>query len=189
MLLSVKMIFKAIFDDLLPGKELHGIKLDNQTGRLSVLIKKESDSGAVYDIDFLSSGEKGLLMTFYLLLKTMEREGIALLDEPELHLNPAVCRNIIPFLKSKISTENSIQIILTTHSAEILSATKEDELLNLLHLVTPKNITKILKKDDSEAQAALKSLGVNASDLLFNKGIIILKAIQMKSLFPLLLVT
>ena len=96
---SVKQDFKLIFDELLPGKELHGIKLETQTGRLSVLIK-EKDSGAIYDIDFLSSGEKGLLMTFYLLMKTLDNEGIVLLDEPELHLNPAVCRNIITFLNN-----------------------------------------------------------------------------------------
>jgi RecF/RecN/SMC N terminal domain. len=171
---SVKKDFKLIFDELLPGKELFGIKLENQTGRLSILIK-EKDSGAVYDIDFLSSGEKGLLMTFYLLMKTMEKQGIILLDEPELHLNPAVCRNIIPFLKSKIYKEKQAQIILTTHSAEILSATKDDESLNLLHLIDDKTITKILKKDDSEAQEALKSLGIETSDILFNKGIIYLE--------------
>lgn len=171
---SVKNDFKLIFDELLPGKELYGIKLENRTGRLSVLIR-EKDSKAVYDIDFLSSGEKGLLMTFYLLLKTMDEEGIILLDEPELHLNPAVCRNIIPFLKSKICKDKKAQVILTTHSAEILSATKDDENLHLLHLIDDRTITKILKKDDSEAQEALKSLGIQTSDILFNKGIIYLE--------------
>ncbi|MBC3760030.1 AAA family ATPase [Hyunsoonleella sp. SJ7] len=182
---SVKRDFKLIFDELLPGKELHGIKLENQTGRLSVLIK-EKNSGAVYDIDFLSSGEKGLLMTFYLLMKTMDKEGIILLDEPELHLNPAVCRNIVPFLKSKIFKEKQAQIILTTHSAEILSATKDDETLHLLHLIDDKTITKILKKDDSEAQEALKSLGIQTSDILFNKGIIYLEGNTDEDFIPII---
>lgn len=93
--------FKLIFDSLIPGKELHGINLEQKTGRLSVLIK-ETDSGAVYDIDFLSSGEKGLLLTLFLLLRTVRENGIILLDEPELHLNPAVCKNIVPFLKENI---------------------------------------------------------------------------------------
>ncbi|MDO3695904.1 AAA family ATPase [Wenyingzhuangia sp. chi5] len=182
---SVKDDFKLIFDELLPGKELHGIKLENKTGRLSVLIR-EKDSGAIYDIDFLSSGEKGLLMTFYLLLKTMDNEGIVLLDEPELHLNPAVCRNIIPFLKSKICKNKNAQVILTTHSAEILSATKDDENLHLLHLIDNRTITKILKKDDSEAQDALKSLGIQTSDILFNKGIIYLEGFTDEDYIPII---
>ena len=182
---SVKDDFKLIFDELLPGKELHGIKLENKTGRLSVLIR-EKDSGAIYDIDFLSSGEKGLLMTFYLLLKTMDNEGIVLLDEPELHLNPAVCRNIIPFLKSKICENKNAQVILTTHSAEILSATKDDENLHLLHLIDNRTITKILKKDDSEAQDALKSLGIQTSDILFNKGIIYLEGFTDEDYIPII---
>ncbi|MBR8538135.1 AAA family ATPase [Carboxylicivirga sediminis] len=183
---SVKNDFKLIFDSLLPGKELHGIKLENQSGRLSVLIK-EKDSGKIYDIDFLSSGEKGLLMTFYLLMKTMDNEGIVLLDEPELHLNPAVCRSIIPFLNSKIFKAKNTQVILTTHSAEILSATKDDENLHLLHLLDSRNITKILKKDDSEAQDALKCLGVHTSDILFNKGIIYLEGNTDEDFIPIII--
>jgi hypothetical protein len=166
--------FKLIFDSLIPGKELAGINLEKRTGRLSVLIK-EIDTNAVYDIDFLSSGEKGLLLTLFLLLRTVRENGIILLDEPELHLNPAVCKNIIPFLKKHICEVKKAQIILTTHSAEILADTKENEDCRLLHLINEKTISPIYKKDNEEAQEAIKSLGVSTSDLLFNKGVIYLE--------------
>ena len=45
---------------------------------------------------------------------SMARGGIALIDEPELHLNPAVCRNIIPFLCEKIAKEPGVQLFICT---------------------------------------------------------------------------
>lgn len=171
---SIRNDFKLIFDNLIPGKELLGIKLEEATGKLSVLIK-EVQNNSVYDIDFLSSGEKGLLLTLFLLKRTMANGGIVLLDEPELHLNPAVCKNIIPFLKKYICIEKNVQVILTSHSPEILTSTKEDDELLLLHLISDKTITPIYKKDNSEAQEALKCLGIKTADLLFNKGVIYLE--------------
>lgn len=166
--------FKLIFDNLLPGKELAGIKMESRTGRLSVLIK-ENETGAIYDIDFLSSGEKGLLLTLFLLLRTVSKNGLVLLDEPELHLNPAVCENIIPFLKEFICKNKNVQIILTTHSAEILANTKEDDSCRLLHLINDVTISPIFKKDNEEAQEAIKCLGIRTSDLLFNRGVVYLE--------------
>ncbi len=166
--------FKLIFDSLIPGKELAGISLEERTGRLSVLIK-ETGTSRVYDIDFLSSGEKGLLLTLFLLLRTVRERGIIILDEPELHLNPAVCKNIIPFLKKYICDEKKAQIILTTHSAEILADTKESNDCQLLHLIDAKTISPIYKNDNEEAQEAIKGLGITTSDLLFNKGVVYLE--------------
>lgn len=170
----IQQDFKLIFDGLLPGKEFAGINLESRTGRLSVLIR-EITSGVVYDIDFLSSGEKGLLLTLFLLLRTVEKNGIVLLDEPELHLNPAVCQNIIPFLKKHICENKNVQIILTTHSSEILANTKDDESSRLLHLINESTISPIYKKDNEEAQHAIKCLGIGTADLLFNKGVVYLE--------------
>lgn len=108
-------------------------------------------------------------------MKTVGRGGIVIIDEPELHLNPAICKNIIAFLKQYVVFDKNIQIILTTHSAEILSATKEDEECQLLHIINSNTITPILKQDNSEAYEAIKSLGVTTADLLFNKGVIYLE--------------
>ncbi len=166
--------FDLIFKNLIPGKELMGIRLETITGKLSVLIK-EPETKAVYDIDFLSSGEKGLLLTLFLLRKTVAKGGIVLSDEPELHLNPAVLKNIIPFLKEYICKEKDVQLILTTHSAEILASTKEDEALTLLHLINEETISPIYKKDNTEAQEAIRCLGIKTSDLLFNKGVVYLE--------------
>lgn len=170
----IKDDFRLIFDTLIPGKSLESIRMESRTGLLSVLIK-ENDTGAIYDIDFLSSGEKGLLLTFFLLLRTVHDKGIILLDEPELHLNPSVCRNIISFLFEHICLKKNAQIILTTHSSEILAKTKENENCRLFHLINDTTISPILKKDNEEAQGAIRSLGIQTYDLLFNKGVIYLE--------------
>ncbi len=155
----IKDDFALIFDNLLPGKELTGINMEPRIGRLSVLIK-ETQNGRIYDIDFLSSGEKGLLLTFFLLLRTVRDNGIILLDEPELHLNPSVCKRIIPFLREYICDRKKVQVILTTHSAEILADTKEDETSLLLHLIGEETISPILKRDNEERRRRrIKSLG------------------------------
>jgi predicted ATP-dependent endonuclease of OLD family len=110
--------FELIFSRLLPGKALHDLTI-NTVGTLSVRIK-EASSGAIYDIDSMSSGEKGLLLTFLLLRRSIGTGGIVLIDEPELHLNPTVTRKVLPFLIEDILKPAGIQAILCTHSPEIL---------------------------------------------------------------------
>lgn len=76
--------FSAVFERLLPGKRLHGISV-TPVGTLKVAIQEVS-TNKIFDIDSMSSGEKGLILTFMLLQQTLTEGGIALLDEPELHL-------------------------------------------------------------------------------------------------------
>ncbi|MBE9584865.1 AAA family ATPase [Mucilaginibacter sp. JRF] len=171
---AIQNDFRLIFENLIPGKELFGIKIEDSTSRLSVLIK-ETNTDAIYDIDFLSSGEKGLLLTLFLLIRTVAKGGIIIIDEPELHLNPAVCKNIISFLYNHIVDKQDVQILMTTHSAEILTATKEDERFQLFHLIDSNTVSPIYKNDNNEASEAIKALGVSTADLLFNKGVIYLE--------------
>jgi hypothetical protein len=46
----------------------------------------------------MSSGEKGLILTFLLISHSVAQDGIIMIDEPELHLNPAVCKILLQFL-------------------------------------------------------------------------------------------
>ena len=112
--------FDYVLKKLLPGKELAGLSI-TPVGSLKVAIR-EAATGKVFDIDSMSSGEKGLILTFLLLRKSLGKGGIALVDEPELHLNPAVCKNIIPFLSESIVADGDLQIILCTDSADILGS-------------------------------------------------------------------
>lgn len=160
--------FSSVLTKLLPGKELAGISV-SPIGTLKVSIK-EQNSGKVFDIDGMSSGEKGLILTFMLLYRTLAKGGIALLDEPELHLNPAVCKNIISFLNDEVVKKNNIQVLLCTHSGEILGSAFDRDDCTVHHLRSHNDATRIYEKDSHEVFDALNRLGTSAADSMFSKG-------------------
>jgi len=157
-----------VLGKLLPGKELVGLSI-TPVGTLKVAIR-EIASGKMFDIDSMSSGEKGLILTFMLLRRSLASGGVALLDEPELHLNPAVCKNIIPFLKESIIADTDMQILLCTHSAEILGTAFDHADCSIHHLRTHNNATKIYERDNREVFDALRKLGTTAAETLFTRG-------------------
>ena len=165
---KVQEDFREVLQKLLPGKELIGLSV-TPVGTLKVSIK-ESSSGKVFDIDSMSSGEKGLILTFMLLRRSMAPGGVALLDEPELHLNPAVCKNIVPFLSESVIAGSDLQILLCTHSAEILGAAFDHPECSIHHLRSHKDATKIYKRDNQEVFEALRRLGTTAAESLFARG-------------------
>ncbi len=85
--------------------------------------------GETFDIDQLSDGEKCLIAMIGDLARrlaianpTMENplegEGVALIDEIDLHLHPTWQRMVAPRL---IETFPNVQFIITTHSPQVLS--------------------------------------------------------------------
>jgi len=165
---KVKEDFQQVLEKLLPGKELAGLSV-TPVGNLKVSIR-EITSGKVFDIDSMSSGEKGLILTFMMLRRSIAAGGIALLDEPELHLNPAVCKNIVPFLSESVIASGDLQIILCTHSAEILGVAFDHADCTIHHLRSHKDATKIYKRDNREVFDALRRLGTTAAESMFARG-------------------
>jgi AAA15 family ATPase/GTPase len=160
--------FSVVFEKLLPGKELVGLSV-TPVGTLKVSIR-EISSNKIFDIDGMSSGEKGLILTFMLLQQTVASGGIALLDEPELHLNPAVCKKIISFISEQIVGSNDVQLFICTHSAEILGAAFDRDDCTVHHLRSHNDATKIYEKDSHEVFCALNRLGTTAADSMFSQG-------------------
>lgn len=160
--------FNAIFGQLLPGKKLDAIQ-QKPTGALSVLIRDERQ-GRVFDIDSMSSGEKGLILSFLLLRAGAARGGIVLLDEPELHLNPAVCSRMVNFLHSQAVQPLELQVILCTHSAEILTTALHRDDCSIFHLRTPKDVTPVDRRDKAELFEILRRLGLSSMDVVSWQG-------------------
>jgi hypothetical protein len=160
--------FNRIFSKLLKDRVLVGTSI-NKLGLVSVKIKQIGD-GRIFDIDAMSSGEKGLILTFLLISYSMADKGIILIDEPELHLNPAVCKLLLPYLIDEHLKPKNIQAIICSHSPELLGSAFDREDCSLHHLQSPTIISKIYPEDKREVFDALKRLGTSASDVLFSNG-------------------
>ncbi|MDB5713026.1 MAG: hypothetical protein JWO15_423 [Sphingomonadales bacterium] len=162
--------FQEIFSGVLKGRSLAGVGV-NAHGLMSVQIEDIS-SGRVFDIDNLSSGEKGLVLTFLLMSRTLSDGSVVLLDEPELHLNPAVCKNLLSYMVDKYVKPHDIQMIICSHSPEILTGAFERDECVLFHLISDVMITKVRRTDHEEISEALRLVGTSESEALLYKGTI-----------------
>lgn len=165
---ELKADFQLVFERLLRDKALDGIQLSD-SGRLAVSISDRA-TGARYDIDRMSSGEKGLVLTLLLMKRTTMQGGVVLMDEPELHLNSSVCRELLPFIIQDILKPASLQAIICTHSEELLASAYSREDCNLFHLRSGRDISRIELQDRQELEGALRALGSSSVDVLFSNG-------------------
>jgi energy-coupling factor transporter ATP-binding protein EcfA2 len=165
-----------LFEKILRGKELGDIGV-NEIGMLSIPII-DLESGGEFQIDGLSSGEKGLILTFLLISQNVANYGLVLLDEPELHLNPAVCRDLLQFFVDELAEKRNIQGIICSHSAEILAGSFERSSCSLFHLRDGKTLAKVRREDHGEIRDALRRLGSSESEALLYKGAVSVEGIH-----------
>lgn len=167
---SIKQDFETIFSGLLRGRTIKNITL-NELGLLSIMTQ-DTVTGREIELDSLSSGEKNIALTFLLVARSIAKGGIALFDEPELHLNPAVSRDLLPFIMREYALGRDIQFIMCTHSPEVLSGAFKDESCTHLHLKSASDLTPVGKRAIDEYSDALQRLGTSFSETLFYEGTI-----------------
>jgi hypothetical protein len=165
--------FETIFSGLLKGRRIKTIGI-NDLGLLSVMTEEVS-TGRLIELDSLSSGEKNIALTFLILARSVTKGGIALFDEPELHLNPAVSRDLLSFMMGQYSKPRDIQFLMCTHSPEILSGAFANEECTLLHLKSASNITRVGKHALDEYADALQRLGTSVSESLLYEGTVLVE--------------
>ena len=168
--------FSLIFEKVLKGRSLGEVGV-NAIGMLSIPII-DVESGHSFDIDGLSSGEKGLILTSLLIARSIADNGLILLDEPELHLNPAVCRDLLQFFVDEFAIKKNMQAIICSHSAEILAGTFERTDCSLFHLKSGTSLAKIRQQDQGEIRDALRRLGSSESEALLYKGTVSVEGIH-----------
>ena len=173
---DLKAQFGLIFGRILKGRALGEIGV-NEIGMLSIPIL-DTDSGATFQIDGLSSGEKGLILTFLLIARDVERNGLILLDEPELHLNPAVCRDLLQFFVDEYAVKLNIKAIICSHSPQILAGAFERSQCALFHLRSGQVLAKVRQRDQGEIRDVLRRLGCSESEALLYKGTISVEGIH-----------
>ena len=114
-------------------------KLNNLFGlyascRFAKLRQSENDSlellvqpitgGAAFNFDGLSSGQKEIITTLFLIWhETRIQPRIVLIDEPELHLNSQWHRS---FINSLIELAPQNQYIIATHSATVMDSVNQN---------------------------------------------------------------
>ncbi len=162
--------FAKIFDRLLKGRTLEQSKV-NQFGQATIMIR-DHFSDKSFDIDSMSSGEKGLILTFLLIARSLQEDGIILLDEPELHLNSAVCKDLLDFLLDEYLLKMNVQAIICTHSPEIMSSALRREDCAVYNLKRDVPVSLIRKSDHAEAAQALKALGTSEIEALLFDAVV-----------------
>lgn len=162
--------FERIFNGLLKGRKLDSFGI-NEIGFLNVQIR-DLESNRVFDLDGMSSGEKGLILTFLMIARSVVQHGIVLLDEPELHLNPAVCKDLLNFIIEEYAKPRNLQVIICTHSPEILTTAFDSDDCALYHLMSGTNISRVHTQDKSNISEALRRLGATESDNLLYRGVV-----------------
>jgi len=160
--------FARIFGGILKGRKIVGIGVNN-LGLLSITVQ-DLDTGRTFELDGMSSGEKGLILTFLLIGRSVVDGGIILVDEPELHLNPAVCKDLLAFLVENYVIRKNLQAIICSHSPEILAGAFEKDECSLYHLLSEKVLSKVHYKDEEEISHALSRLGTSESEGLLYKA-------------------
>ncbi|MBU2849720.1 AAA family ATPase [Acidithiobacillus ferrivorans] len=164
-----------IFEGLLRGRKIKNVGI-NELGLLSIIV--EDENGHQFDIDGMSSGEKGLILTFYLVERTVSDGGIVLLDEPELHLNPAVSKDLLSFIVDKYAIRKSLQFIICSHSPEILAGAFDKDECSLYSLISGNVLTKVRRQDQDVISNALRELGASEVDELLFDGIIFVEGVD-----------
>ncbi len=90
-----------------------------------------ADGGPSFTFDGLSSGQKEIIATLFLIWhQTRDRHCVVLIDEPELHLNPEWHRDFVRQI-SKTAPEN--QYIIATHSEDVFDSVDEAQRFLLMN--------------------------------------------------------
>ena len=126
-------ILKELFRIFFPDKEYLGVRAE-QDGSVSFPVKLIS--GEEHDINDLSSGEKEVLYGYLRLRSSTPGNSTILLDEPELHLNPALLQGFPDFYYRHLAKEANNQVWLVTHSDVLLRQAVGNPNFTVLHMLS-----------------------------------------------------
>ena len=153
---KLEVVRKAIsnFSNFLKGLEYREYRVKRNIADIPrLLLKKDSDN--LY-FEMLSNGEQAI---FYYVADIARRlaitnpdninanndgKGIVLIDEVDSHLHPSWQRKIIPALTK---TFPNIQFFITTHSPQVLSNVKHENIIVIEDFKIKKNIAHTLGRD------------------------------------------
>lgn len=127
---SIKELFRTFF----PGKEFLGVTLGPNN---ALTFPVRLSTGETHDIDELSSGEKEIVYGYLWLRTGTPRRSVVLVDEPELHLNPALVHGLPTFYKTNLADALDVQVWVVTHSDAILRQAVRAQGMAVYHMARP----------------------------------------------------
>ena len=113
----LKRVGKALRIAVPQFKDLSYVEDEKSKPHIQVIYKHWRPTGARQQEDQFSDGTIRLVGLFWALL---ESQGLLLLEEPEMSLNNEIVRQI-PALMHKLAGKQGRQVIVSTHSAALLS--------------------------------------------------------------------
>lgn len=139
------------------------------------------------EIDTISSGEREVINFIFGLFLEKLKDGIVIIDEPELHLHPSWQKKLIQILKQETENQN-IQILFVTHSSSFISY---NVLNNIFRIYKDKSFSRCLKINDllqeESGNDIRKKLSVinstNNEKIFFSKNVILVEGITDEILF------
>lgn len=146
---SIKELFQTFF----PGKSFLGVQVaaDN-----SLQFPVRLNTGQQHDIDELSSGEKEIVYGYLWLRTGTPRRSVVLVDEPELHLNPALVQGLPTFYQRHLAQALDAQVWIVTHSDAILRQAVRAPNMTVFHMAraTGEGLSQARRIDGQDAVEA-----------------------------------
>lgn len=155
------------------------IDLNNNVYQFNII-----KDGVLVEIDSVSSGEREIINFICGLYLENMKDGIVVIDEPELHLHPSWQKKIIDKFREITKIQN-IQMIFVTHSASFISM---DSLNNVYRIYKDNGFSKCLKieklLDDEKTRKYLVVVNeTNNSKIFFSNYVILVEGIEDEILF------
>ncbi len=124
--------FLALIQDVLGAERTVKIKEGRVWVRPHWAVTEKVD--AWVRIDQLPSGEQQVFYLFGELARQLRKGAVVMIDEPEISLHPTLQRVVVHKLR-RLAHEYDLQVILATHSPEIVRSVSEHEVINLDYLM------------------------------------------------------
>ena len=126
-----------------------------------------------------------VLLEFEGLKENYSSPRILLIEELEAHLHPQIQIKVLKYLKEQ-AEKNDIQVIITTHSTTIASATPIEDIISFNMTKNGIKITSLRKciKNKQAKQFINRWMDTTRSTLLFSKGNILVEGLAEALLIP-----
>jgi hypothetical protein len=132
-------------------------------------IRVETPAGMEHGLDQLSSGEQEVLSLSFFVRRLRARGGVLLIDEPELHLHPALQRSLFAQLEDVAARA---QVWIVTHSPSLVTTASLSAVLHMREPSTTDANQLIRASDERDRLEVLEDLGIHPIELLQNEFIV-----------------